>query len=131
MTYYKTYLGILVVSALGSFWLTPLATWLAYKVGAVDVPNARKVHAYPMPRLGGVAVFLGFLLPFLALRFIENPVTHEFHKYDRWIGLVLGASAMLALGIYDDIKGADASKKFIAQTVIAVGLWCYGFHIDF
>jgi UDP-GlcNAc:undecaprenyl-phosphate GlcNAc-1-phosphate transferase len=128
---YKTYLAMLFVSALGAFWFTPFAAWLARRWGAVDLPNARKVHRRPMPRLGGVAVYLGFLLPWAGLYFLHNPVAAEFRNYDTlFLSLVLGATAMLGLGIYDDIKGANASKKFIVQFIVAFGLWMCGHRIE-
>jgi UDP-GlcNAc:undecaprenyl-phosphate GlcNAc-1-phosphate transferase len=81
--------------------------------------------------MGGVAVYLGFLLPWAGLYFLHNPVAAEFRDYEKFfLTLVLGATAMLALGIYDDIKGADATKKFVVQTVIALGLWGGGYRID-
>jgi UDP-GlcNAc:undecaprenyl-phosphate GlcNAc-1-phosphate transferase len=131
MTSYKTYLLVLFIAAMGAFWLTPFAAWLAYRIGAIDLPNARKVHARPTPRLGGVAVVLGFCLPWIALYLLRNPVSLAFQNYERLFGtLLLGVFAMLALGVYDDCKGADASKKFIAQIVIALGLWIGGFRIE-
>jgi UDP-GlcNAc:undecaprenyl-phosphate GlcNAc-1-phosphate transferase len=130
MMSYKTYLAVLVVSAVGAFWLTPLAAWLARKLGAMDIPNARKVHQRPTPRLGGVAVVLGFCLPWAGLYFLQNPVSLAFQNYEKlFAALMVGAFAMLALGIYDDCKGADAAKKFAVQTVVAVGLWMAGFQI--
>ncbi len=131
MTSYKTYLLMLFIAAMGAFWLTPFAAWLAHRIGAIDLPNARKVHARPTPRLGGVAVVLGFCLPWAALYLLRNPVSLAFQNYETLFGtLILGVFAMLALGIYDDCKGADASKKFIAQILIAVGLWFGGFKIQ-
>jgi UDP-GlcNAc:undecaprenyl-phosphate GlcNAc-1-phosphate transferase len=128
---YYTYLGFLVVAALGAFWFTPLASWLAGRVGAMDEPNERKVHSKPMPRLGGVAVFLGFLLPWVVLPFYENAPAKQFQEFqNQFLFLLAGTLAMLALGIYDDIKGADASKKFFAQIVIATFLWLAGFRIE-
>jgi len=128
---YQTYLGILVLSALAAFWLTPVAGWLAFKIGAVDLPNERKVHFQAMPRLGGVAVFFGFLLSLAAVPLLQNSIAQEFSKSsDLFATLFVGSIAMLALGIYDDIKGADASKKFLAQMGIAAGLWFGGFRIE-
>ena len=54
---YKTYLVMLSVSAFGAFWLTPFAAWLARRFGAMDLPDKRKVHSRPMPRIGGASVF--------------------------------------------------------------------------
>jgi UDP-GlcNAc:undecaprenyl-phosphate GlcNAc-1-phosphate transferase len=131
MTSYKTYLAVLVITAVGSFWLTPLAAWLARRLGAMDLPSARKVHQRPTPRLGGVAVVLGFCLPWAALYLLENPVSTTFQNYEKLLGaLMLGTFSMLALGIYDDCKGADAAKKFAVQIAVAIGLWFGGIRIE-
>ncbi len=128
---YKTYLAMLSVSAFGAFWLTPFAAWLARRYGAMDLPDKRKVHSRPTPRMGGVAVYLGFLLPWAGLYLLHNPITEEFKNYEKlFFTLILGATAMLSLGVYDDIKGADATKKFLAQSTIAIGLWIGGYRIE-
>jgi UDP-GlcNAc:undecaprenyl-phosphate/decaprenyl-phosphate GlcNAc-1-phosphate transferase len=130
MNNYKTYAAIFVLATFCSFWLTPLAAWLAAKVGAIDLPGPRKVHARPMPRLGGVAVYLGFFLPWSALYLLHNKVSLEFQNYEKlFLTLALGSGAMLLLGIYDDIKGADPAKKFFIQVLIAIGLWAGGYRI--
>jgi UDP-GlcNAc:undecaprenyl-phosphate/decaprenyl-phosphate GlcNAc-1-phosphate transferase len=131
MSQYKTYLVMLLVSGLGSWLLTPWAIRLAHRWGAVDQPDPRKIHRQPMPRLGGVAVFLGFFLPWAGLYFIQNPVSAAFQDFEkRFAGLLFGAAAMLALGVYDDLRGANALKKFFGQTATAVVLWFLGFRID-
>jgi UDP-GlcNAc:undecaprenyl-phosphate GlcNAc-1-phosphate transferase len=128
---YRTYLVMLVVSAAGSYLFTPLAKALAARWGAVDLPNPRKIHKTPMPRLGGVAVFLGFCLPWAGMYLVDNFVTSYFREYEKLFAALLGAAAaMLGLGIYDDCKGADATKKFLVQTAVAVLLYFAGFRID-
>lgn len=128
---YNTYLGILVVSAVTAFWLTPLSGWLAFRIGAVDLPSERKVHRGVMPRLGGLAVYLAFMLSLLAVPFLQNSIAGEFRRFAQLMGpLFIGSLATLILGIYDDIRGADATKKLMAQIVIASGLWVGGFRID-
>jgi UDP-GlcNAc:undecaprenyl-phosphate GlcNAc-1-phosphate transferase len=128
---YKTYLVMLVTSFLGSWLFTPIAIRLARHWGAVDIPNARKVHREPMPRMGGLAVFLGFCIPWVGLYLIENPVSDTFQEFElRVAALMGGATVMLLLGIYDDIKGADAPKKFLVQILAALGLWMAGIRIE-
>ncbi len=128
---YKTYLAMLVISGLGSWSLTPLAIRLAWRWGAVDQPGGRKVHLHARPRLGGMAVFLGFFLPWIGLYFIHNPVSEKFRDFETlFAGLVLGATAMLLLGIYDDIKGANALTKFSVQITVSVALFFFGYSID-
>ena len=130
-SHYRTYLVMLVVSAAGSYFFTPLAKALAARWGAVDLPNARKIHKTPMPRLGGVAVFLGFCLPWAGMYLVDNIVTSYFREYEKlFAALVAGSTAMLGLGIYDDCRGADASKKFVIQSAVAVLLYLAGFRIQ-
>ncbi len=131
MTQYKTYLAMLLASSAGAWLFTPWAIRLAKRWGAVDVPNARKIHLEPMPRMGGVAVFLGFCLPWAGLYLLHNPVAAAFQEFEkRFAALILGATSMLVLGIYDDIKGADATKKFLFQTLTAIGLWAADIRIE-
>jgi UDP-GlcNAc:undecaprenyl-phosphate/decaprenyl-phosphate GlcNAc-1-phosphate transferase len=74
---------------------------------------------------------LGFCLPWFVMYTLRNPVAITFQNHEQLFAVLLGGVfAMLALGIYDDCKGADASKKFIAQILIAVGLWVGGYRID-
>ena len=131
MNSYRTYLAVLVLSATGSYLLTPLAIRLAHAWGAVDLPAARKIHTQPMPRLGGIAVFFGFCLPWSGLYLLHNPVSHMFQNYEvLFFSLMLGATLMLGLGIYDDIHGADATQKFLFQIATACLLWSFGYRIS-
>ena len=128
---YKTYIAMLLISGFGSWAITPFAIRLAHRVGAVDLPGGRKVHIAPTPRLGGVAVFLGFLMPWVGLYFLNNPVQAKFREFDTlFAGLILAATAMVLLGIYDDIKGANALTKLAVQISTAVGLWFLGYSIN-
>lgn len=131
MSEYKTYMAMLVIAAVSAFALTPWVIRLAFHCGAVDLPNARKVHSKPMPRMGGLAVFVAFCLPWLGLYLIDNPVSATFRDFEkRFAAMILASTAMLLLGIYDDIKGADATKKFLVQVAAAVGLWIGGVRIE-
>lgn len=128
---YKTYLVMFLVSAFGAWVFTPWSIRLARRWGAVDQPSARKVHREPTPRMGGLAVFLGFCLPWAGLYLLDNPVSATFQDFERrFAALVFGAAAMLLLGIYDDIKGANAADKFAGQIGTAVILWWAGIRIE-
>ncbi|MEW6157865.1 MAG: MraY family glycosyltransferase, partial [Verrucomicrobiota bacterium] len=83
-----------------------------------------------MPRLGGLAVFGGFCFPWAGFYILDNRVTDTFQNYEKlFYSLVLGATAMLLLGIYDDLKGLTAPKKFAVQILVAIGLYLGGFRI--
>ena len=58
----KTYIGVYLGSAYLAVLLTPIVIWLARRIGAVDWPNVRSVHTRPIPRIGGVAIFLPAIL---------------------------------------------------------------------
>jgi len=112
--------------------LTPLVTTLALKHKLVDQPdNLRKVHVRAVPRLGGIAVVLAFLAPIAALSLHENQVASAlFADVTLVWAFALGALGIVGLGIFDDLRGADAKLKFAVQTAVAVGLWAAGFRVE-
>src|ERR1039457_4584973 len=82
-----------------SFALTPLVRWLAIRVNAMDIPNERKVHDRPIPRLGGVAIFVAFTsMVFLAFSPFAL-VTHPFISIGKhwWRGYLSAACIIVAL----------------------------------
>ena len=96
---------------------TPLVKMLAYKIGAVDVPkDERRVHDHPIPRLGGLAIFYGFLISILCFTVIEGQMR----------GIILGALIIVALGIVDDVKQLSAKIKFAVQLVVAAIVVMHG-----
>jgi UDP-GlcNAc:undecaprenyl-phosphate GlcNAc-1-phosphate transferase len=126
-----TYLVAFLLSATASMVLTPVARDLALKYGAVDPgTEQRKVHKVPTPRVGGVAIAVAFFIPTFALLFWDNRVSEGFHDDSgRYLGLVLGALAMVGLGLVDDIRGLSAKTKFAVQLLVAVGAYATGYQI--
>lgn len=111
----------LVLAFVASILLTPLVKMLAIRIGAVDTPNYRKVHARIMPRLGGLAIFGAFLIGYFILQ-PENP-TAPF--------IILGASMIIITGVLDDMFEITAKAKLLGQ-LIAAGIVIYGgLDIDF
>ena len=101
----------LVAAMLIAFITTPVVKSLAEKVGAVDVPkDDRRMHNHPIPRMGGLAIFLGFLLS--ALVFV--PLSQSMR------GMLLGAILIVILGIFDDIYALPALPKLIVQIAAAL-----------
>jgi len=88
---------------------------LAIRIGAVDTPNYRKVHARIMPRLGGLAIFGAFLIGYFILR-PEDP-TAPF--------IILGALMIIITGVLDDMFEITAKAKLLGQ-LIAAGIVIYG-----
>ncbi len=94
-----------------SFIMCPLVKSFAYKIGAIDVPkDNRRMHKKPVPRLGGLAIFLGFLMSIL----IFVPIDHQLR------GILLGAVIIAVLGVVDDITPLRAYFKFVVQIVAAL-----------
>jgi len=93
-----------------SFLATPPVKAFAKRVGAIDVPtDGRRVHSEPIPRLGGLAIFLGFLLSVVLFAEIDRQVQ----------GILLGAIVIVVLGVIDDISPLRAWQKFIVQILAA------------
>ena len=106
------YVVLALLSALViSFLMTPVVKSFAYKVGAIDVPkDDRRMHKEPIPRLGGLAIFFGFMVSILL--FVE--ITPEMR------GILLGAVVIVVLGVVDDIMALPAMLKFVVQIVAAL-----------
>lgn len=114
-------LALLVATAI-SFASTPLVKNLAYKVGAIDVPkDNRRMHKVPIPRLGGLAIFLGFILSVLLFAEIDRSVR----------GILIGSIMIVVLGILDDIMALKAIPKFLVQIAAAGVAVYYGNVIQF
>ncbi len=111
--------------------LIPFAKWVARKVGAVDVGGGRRVHAGAIPRLGGIAVALGFFAPLLALFYTESYVASVFyHEPKRILGLAGGGLIVVLLGIMDDVRGVRPRTKLLVQTLAALFAYACGYQID-
>jgi len=101
--------------------ITPTVTNFARRIGAMDQPDHRKIHENPVPRLGGLAIFTGFIIP--ALLFL--PLTSAMK------GVVLGAVVVTAFGAVDDLRGTSPLVKFSGQFIAAGCLAYFGVRIEF
>ena len=113
-----------------SFALTPLVLKLALRLGAVDKLNAQKIHARDIPRLGGLAIAAGFYVPVLGLVFRTNEYANDIYEQrGRVVALLGGGLVILALGVYDDLRGARAWQKLAVQIPVAILAWWAGARI--
>ncbi len=78
---------------------TPLAKKISEKLGAIDYPKARGMHTKPMPRLGGIAIVLGFMITVMLLYRFVNDINIK-----HFIGFIAGAIVIVTVGIIDDAK---------------------------
>ena len=99
------WLYILLFAFLGAGALTPLMTHLSHQWGLVDQPSERKIHVHPTPRLGGVAVYLGFLGSVLLNSILP----------DWMIATLAAGSLLLIVGLIDDVWELPAASKLAAQ----------------
>lgn len=103
--------------------LTPLMIALAPKIGAIDVPeDDRRMHTKPIPRFGGFAIFISFLIAVTIYSDLNS---------SKIFGLILGSSIIVLMGIIDDVRGLSAKTKLIVQIVAASILFYFGFRIEF
>ncbi len=121
-----------VASTLIGAVLTPLVRTLAHHFGALDhALTSRKVHGKPIPRLGGIAIVLAFYAPLLALLFVNSEVGRQFWAHPKQaFGLFAGGLAIALLGVWDDLRGANAKTKFLVQFSVAGAMYALGFRID-
>ena len=113
---------IVLVTFVASFFLTMLAKKVAGLVGAIDIPNERSAHVKPTPRLGGLGIFLSFLLGYILFA-PENTLM---------ISILISSFLIVILGIFDDIgifknyPHLTAKIKLLIHLIIAAIIVFYG-----
>ncbi len=122
--------AFLFFTAIGlSLALTPVIRRLAIRTGVLDKPSERKVHAKPIPLLGGVGIFVSFNITWILGRLLfHDPELHP--SGDRWIAFFLCEVIILGLGVYDDVKRIQPRIKFAFQIFVGVLMFLAGFGID-
>jgi len=112
---------LIVASALLTYAFMPAVIWLAKRVGAMDIPDARRVHTNPTPRIGGLAVFLSVNLT-LFLNFDYSLALK---------GACLSAILVAMVSLWDDLRGVSAKVKLAVQMVALVMLFAFNVHVEF
>lgn len=125
MNFYQAGLG-LIVALIMAFLLTPNVKRLAFKIGAIDKPNARKVHTRIMPRLGGLAIFLAFVVSFLLCYFLFPAIDRQ-DAHIAW-GLLTGGAIIVVIGALDDKMELSAKVKLLGQ-IVAACVVVFGFDL--
>ena len=100
---------------------TPLARRVALRLGIIDRPNARKIHVDPIPLLGGVAIYGAFIA---ALVLFGNRF-----RLNELISILVGASLMSFLGVWDDRRGLSPLLKLLGQFLAASILVVSGVYV--
>lgn len=107
---------IIIVTMLFVGFFIPIVKRVAFHVGALDIPNARKVHTKPIPRLGGLGIYAGFLLGYIMFGFESIQMN----------AILIGSIIIVITGMVDDIKPISAKHKFLGQLVAALIIPVYG-----
>jgi UDP-GlcNAc:undecaprenyl-phosphate GlcNAc-1-phosphate transferase len=100
--------------------LTPAVGGMARILGVVDPPESRRLNRRPIPRLGGLAIFLGIVVP--ALAFLQLG--------DEMRGILIGAGVACVVGAVDDFRGLAPAPKFAGQALAAAIAVSFGVWID-
>ncbi len=108
--------AIVFVTFMASALLVPIVRKTAIHIGALDIPNKRKVHHHPIPRLGGLAVFFSFLLGYML--YARSSI--------QMLSILIGGFIIIVMGMVDDIKPIRARYKFLMQIVAAAVVAIYG-----
>ena len=111
----------LVLCFLLSVSITPLVKKLAIAIGAIDKPDSRKVHQKIMPRLGGLAIYISFIIGFLALGLMNRET----------LPIIIGCTIIIITGILDDKFTLSAKVKLLGQIVAAIVVVMNGVVIEF
>ena len=111
------YLFIGAVAAIVTFLATPLTVRLALRRGWVVAPDERRVHQVPTPHVGGIAMFLGFIVA-LALAWRMGRFSPIFDNNSEPMGVLLAALVIFATGLVDDVREISSPAK-VTGTVIA------------
>jgi len=119
-----------------AFMTTPYTMKLAKKIGAIDVPkDKRRMHTHVMPRFGGAAVILGFLVSLIYLLIIMSiegsiDLFSEENYAFKLIGVLLGGIVIAIVGTIDDIKQIKPLTKLTGQIIAAIIVVSFGIRIE-
>lgn len=123
------YVWAFIIAAGVALFVTPGVIALAAKTGAMDAPDARKVHKKPIPRIGGIGIYFAFMvgaLSVLAFAELSGEVRTEL------AGLLVSGSLIVLIGIIDDYKNLPAKVKLLGQIAAAcVLVFVFDVRIDF
>ena len=114
--YIKKIIYMIVIPFLFVLVIIPFIKKVALHVNALDIPDKRKVHKVPIPRLGGLGIYMGFLLGYIIFGTMSI----------RMNAILIGSFIIIATGIIDDINPIPAKIKFLFQLLAAAVVAIYG-----
>ena len=124
-----TIIFVFFIAFLSSLLLTPLVRRIGQRLNILDEPKDRKVHDRPIPRLGGVALYLSFLISLLML-VINKKMLLDLAVIEPRLPFFLGGlTASFLLGLWDDIQRLSSQKKLFVQLLIGIFSYYAGINI--
>ncbi len=121
--------GFLIALAV-SWWLTPEIRARALKLGLVDKPgDERRIHKVAVPRLGGVGIYMSFILTLSALAAITGRFPQDARIVEGGLGIFVGGTIVFVLGLIDDLESLPAKAKLVIQIVAASAAYSLGVRI--
>jgi UDP-GlcNAc:undecaprenyl-phosphate/decaprenyl-phosphate GlcNAc-1-phosphate transferase len=126
-TFLYVYVGALLLAVL----TTPAVIRLAHRIGALDHPGVRTVHRRPIPRIGGVAIFLSAFTAIVSVLLLDADVASESRSIRLQLAALLGTATFIFLvGLVDDIRGLPARVKLLAELAASIALCIVGVRIS-
>jgi len=128
----KTYLLVYIGSAFLVLAITPIVIWLAKRYSVIDMPFARHIHTKPIPRIGGVAIFISLISLTIPVLFLSNAISDEFQAIESKLMVLLCAAGFLFfIGLIEDvrIKGLPVRVMFLALLAASVAVCAVGVRI--
>lgn len=128
----NTYFALFLIATFASLVLTPVIRRLCERFKLLDVPiDERRMHSRAVPRLGGVAIYLACVIALSTLPFVDNVLTQTLRVYTSEVFVALiPATLVFFFGIYDDLRGTNATVKFTALGLIATLFFIMGGRIE-
>ncbi len=125
------FLTLFIIGFASTLFLTPLVRWIAVQLGAFDFPNERKVHHRPIPRLGGLSIFIAFNLVFLiSCQFDFFFFPANFLKEINYGWLFAVSAIVFAMGAVDDFRSIPPSHKLFFQIMAGLIISCTPYRIE-
>jgi len=128
----NTYFALFLIATCAALLITPVVRRLCERFKLLDVPeDGRRVHKYGIPRLGGVAIYASLMLALATLPLVSNLLTQSLRSYTtEFLIALVPATLVLLLGVYDDLRGTNATVKFLCLGLIAALFYWMGGRIE-